>query len=95
MVVFCLYYVKVRFKMLTEFQVPDLNYHRKTVSYEYVAINLMIYRFFSSVKSFHLSVRVTFKIQCDIFRSFVHTYMTSALGYYNGFARKSFVLYYR
>ena len=63
---------------------------------EYLAINLMIDRFFSSVKSFHfISVRITFKILCDIFRSFVHTHMTSAIGYYNGFARKSFVLYYR
>ena len=32
MVVFRLYDVKVRSKMLTGFQVPDVNYHRKTVA---------------------------------------------------------------
>ena len=32
MVVFRLYDIKVRSKMLTGFQVPDLNYHRKTVA---------------------------------------------------------------
>ena len=32
MVVFRLYDIKVRSKMLTGFQVPDVNYHRKTVA---------------------------------------------------------------
>ena len=32
MVVFRLYDIKVRSKMLTGFQVPDVNHHRKTVA---------------------------------------------------------------
>ena len=45
----------------------------------------MIDRFYSSVKSFHLSVRITFKILCAIFQLFVHTNMTSAIGHYKEF----------
>ena len=56
MVVFRLYDVTVRCKMLTGFQVPDVNYHRKTVALEYLASNLMIDRFYSSVKSFQYCV---------------------------------------